>query len=582
MSLIRAPDAYDRVVDRLLASPAYGERMAVEWLDLARYADSHGYQDDGMRTMWPWRDWVIDAFNRNMPLDQFVTWQLAGDLLPAATDEQRLATGFNRNHMQSQEGGVVAEEYRVEYVADRVNTLGRAFLGVSVECARCHDHKYDPISQKDYFRLFSFFNSVNESGQIPYSGVPSPAVMVVDAKTQAALDRVRAELATLEPGLRPEGRGFRSAVRGVARQRIGGSTVCANRAARSRSGICHSIGRYGPWSGPRPSRRHRQSRREEVVAYENVATPRQRATAGGDKDKRPQTVPGRFGNAQRLPGDSYITIGKEFAYFDRHQPFSLSLWVRLDKDGTSGPLIARSGGVMNGNRGYEILLRADGTLSAGLHHVVPDNSIEIETTDEARHGRLVSHRPDLRRIEPRRRLAAVPRRRARPDARAGRQPASQHHLHHQQGQLGRRAAAAPGQAPGRDDRGRRLRRSPRATTGSCRRSTWRVSAPIDSAATDAQLREHFLLDADAEYAAHAGACHGAARQGERSPHLADRSDDDAGPAAPRPTFVLARGAYDAPTDRVEPGTPAAMGAFPTGCRPIASGWPDGCSTRRTR
>ena len=150
-----SPDAYERVVDRLLASPAYGEHMAVEWLDLARYADSHGYQDDGMRTMWPWRDWVISAFNRNMPLDQFVTWQLAGDLLPAATDEQRLATGFNRNHMQSQEGGVVAEEYRVEYVADRVNTLGRAFLGVSVECARCHDHKYDPISQKDYFRLFS-------------------------------------------------------------------------------------------------------------------------------------------------------------------------------------------------------------------------------------------------------------------------------------------------------------------------------------------------------------------------------------------------------------------------------------------
>ena len=123
---------------------------------------------------------------------------------------------------------------------------------------------------------------------------------------------------------------------------------------------------------------------QEVVIYENVATPRQRATAGGDKDKRPQTVPGRFGNAQRLPGDSYITIGQQFAYFERNQPFSLSLWVRIDKKGTSGPLIARSGGLFNGNRGYEILLRADGTLSAGLHHVFPDNSIEIETVDKCR------------------------------------------------------------------------------------------------------------------------------------------------------------------------------------------------------
>jgi Protein of unknown function (DUF1549)/Planctomycete cytochrome C len=181
----RSPAAYERVVDRLLASPAYGERMAVDWLDLARYADSHGYQDDGMRDMWPWRDWVISAFNRNMPFDQFVTWQLAGDLLPDATDEQRLATGFNRHHMQSQEGGIVPEEYRTEYVADRVTTLGRAMLGVSVECARCHDHKYDPVTQKEYFELFAFFNSVNEHGQIPYSGIPSPSVMVLDAKTRA-------------------------------------------------------------------------------------------------------------------------------------------------------------------------------------------------------------------------------------------------------------------------------------------------------------------------------------------------------------------------------------------------------------
>ena len=526
----QSPDAYERVVDRLLASPAYGERMAVEWLDVARYADSHGYQDDGMRTMWPWRDWVIGAFNRNLPLDQFVTWQLAGDLLPSATDEQRLATGFNRNHMQSQEGGIVAEEYRVEYVADRVNTLGRALLGVSVECARCHDHKYDPISQKDYFRLFSFFNSVNEAGQIPYSGVPSPAVMVVDAKTQAALDRVRAELATLEPGLRPEGPDFdRRFARWMARCRL--SPAGVPKPPRGLIGHLPLDRAVRTMERPKADPKEPPKPPQEVVAYENVATPRQRATAGGDKDKRPQTVPGRFGNAQRLPGDSYITIGKEFAYFDRNQPFSLSLWVRLDKEGTSGPLIARSGGVMNGNRGYEILLRADGTLSAGLHHVGPDNSIEIETASEARHGHLVSHRPDLRRIEPCRRLAALPRRRSCPDARAGRQPPSQHHLHDEQGQLGRRAAAAPGQAPGRDHRGGRLRRGARlrpaavgARHGRPRRRrpalTRRDCPPCRVADGRAGRAAAGALPARCRrrVRAHAGARDDAARAGERPAH----------------------------------------------------------------
>ncbi len=156
--------SYSRVVDQLLSSPAYGEKMSVHWLDIARYADSYGYQDDGYRTQWPWRDWVIHSFNRNMPYDRFVTWQLAGDLLPNPTREQLLATGFNRNHKITEEGGVIPEEYRVSYVSDRTDLFGKAFLGITVECARCHDHKYDPISQKDYFSLFAFFNNVNEVG----------------------------------------------------------------------------------------------------------------------------------------------------------------------------------------------------------------------------------------------------------------------------------------------------------------------------------------------------------------------------------------------------------------------------------
>lgn len=159
-----SPEAYDKIIDELMSDPHFGEKWALYWLDVARYADSHGYQDDGPRSMWPWRDWVIHAFNANYPFDKFLTWQLAGDLLPNPNKEMLLATGFNRNHKITQEGGVIDEEYRIEYVTDRTNTFGKAFLGMTFECAKCHDHKYDPISQKEYFSTFAFFNQLNEKG----------------------------------------------------------------------------------------------------------------------------------------------------------------------------------------------------------------------------------------------------------------------------------------------------------------------------------------------------------------------------------------------------------------------------------
>src|SRR5690606_26324127 len=153
-----SPDAYERLVDRLLASPRFGERFAQIWLDVSRYADTNGYNNDEERVMWRWRDWVIEAFNRNLPYDAFVRQQLAGDQLPNPTLEQRIATGFNRNHVLTTEGGIIDEEYRVEYVADRVQTTFNVLLGLTLQCARCHDHKYDPISQREYFQLFALFN----------------------------------------------------------------------------------------------------------------------------------------------------------------------------------------------------------------------------------------------------------------------------------------------------------------------------------------------------------------------------------------------------------------------------------------
>ena len=193
-----ASDAYEKVVDRLLNSDAYAEKMTNHWLDLARYADTHGYQDDLERVMWPWRDWVIHAYQQNMPYNQFVTWQLAGDLIPNATKEQLIATAFNRNHKITQEGGAIPEEYRVEYVADRTQTFGTAFLGLTFECAKCHDHKYDPISQEDFFSLFAFFNNVPEQGLIKeYGAIPEPYIELTKEEIEAQLTFIK-NLDTLE------------------------------------------------------------------------------------------------------------------------------------------------------------------------------------------------------------------------------------------------------------------------------------------------------------------------------------------------------------------------------------------------
>lgn len=174
--------AYENLIDSLLITQDYAEHMASEWMDISRYADTHGYQDDFERTMWPWRDWVIHAFKKNMPYDQFVTYQLAGDLLPNAGLEQILATGFNRNHKITAEGGAIPEEYRIEYVEDRTTTLGIAFLGLTLECARCHDHKYDPISQKEHFQFFSFFNTIPEKGLLTNADDLAEPYMKITAK----------------------------------------------------------------------------------------------------------------------------------------------------------------------------------------------------------------------------------------------------------------------------------------------------------------------------------------------------------------------------------------------------------------
>ena len=193
-----SPDAYEKLVDRLLASPRYGERMVLDWLDAARYADTNGYQGDGTRTMWPWRNWAINALNSNMPFDQFTVEQLAGDLLPNATLEQKIATGFHRNHPLNGEGGRIAEESRVEYVFDRVETTGTVWLGLTIGCCRCHDHKYDPLSQKEYYQLSAYFNSIAESGAVDRGGNANPVERIVTPENERRLSELRDEVARAE------------------------------------------------------------------------------------------------------------------------------------------------------------------------------------------------------------------------------------------------------------------------------------------------------------------------------------------------------------------------------------------------
>jgi len=198
----KSPNAYEKVVDRLLASPRYGERMAMDWMDYARYADSNGYQADYERYQWRWRDWVINAFNQNMPYDQFTIKQLAGDLLPSATRDDIIATGFNRNHRINTEGGVIAEEWRVETLVDRVETTSETWLGLTAGCARCHDHKYDPISQKEFYQLCAYFNNVPESGSGVELPVNHPPLIQAPYPDQAAqLENYDKEIAKLQKTL---------------------------------------------------------------------------------------------------------------------------------------------------------------------------------------------------------------------------------------------------------------------------------------------------------------------------------------------------------------------------------------------
>ncbi len=355
-----SPDAFERVVDRLLASPAYGERMAMDWMDLARYADSHGMHADGWRMMWPWRDWVIKAFNENMPYDQFVTWQLAGDLLPEAKKEQILATAFNRNHTMTAEGGAIDEEFRLEYVFDRTNTLSTAFMGLTMECARCHDHKFDPFSQEEYFQLTAFFNNIKELGMTGDDGNYGPMLLLTSEETDKKLADIREKIKAQE------------AVLEISKTQLVANTNFINSLRVTKPDISFPL-------------EHLKSGKDKEVLGWEISGAYVDHNKKGFATEGLDLVDGHSGKAFLFDDEYDEFYIKNVGAIEWTEAYSLSLWINTSKKDSSKTqvLLGTAGDKNNFWRGWDFYLDGQNRLNARLIHSLPHNYIHSLAIDQA-------------------------------------------------------------------------------------------------------------------------------------------------------------------------------------------------------
>ncbi|MEM8887734.1 MAG: DUF1553 domain-containing protein, partial [Bacteroidota bacterium] len=354
-------DAYEKQVDRLLASPHYGEKMATDWMDLARYSDTYGYQVDRYRDMSPWRDWVIQAFNENMTYDQFLTWQLAGDLLPEASKEQILATGFNRLHPQNMEDGIVEEEFRVEHVSDRVAVLGEGLLGLTLSCAKCHDHKYDPISQKEYFELFSFFNNINESGQISWDeGTPVPTLLLPTPEEERMLDSLQNEIDQAKQRLQEISLEERSAIEFWLNKKSHRNLATS---IPTKGLIAHYTLNQAPiYNRVNPNQKARMKR--EFSAKEI-----------------PHFVKAKKGSGLAFDGDAWLDL-EGVGIFKRDHAFTIGMWVNIPKGLEEGVIFHKNKGTaLHAYRGFHLYLK-EGKLEWLMAHTYPENAIIEHSLDE--------------------------------------------------------------------------------------------------------------------------------------------------------------------------------------------------------
>jgi hypothetical protein len=342
--------------------------MAADWLDLARYADSYGFQVDRDRPMWWWRDWVVGAFNRNLPWDDFVTWQLAGDLLPNASDEQILATAFNRLHQQEAEGGSVEEEYRVNHVNDRVTTFGTAFLGLTLECCRCHDHKFDPLTQKEYYQLFAFFDDVDEAGLYSYftPAVPTPKLRLADDAWKTAMQKAdeACRLAATEV---------------ARRERLAGEKVLAWIAGKT--DIPADLAAVDPGKLPGRIAAFSFDDRAADNAFPNAVDGGAAATSPAEIT----VVPGHSGAALKLTGDHPVQTA--VGNFRRSQPFSVALWLEAPVRYDRAVVFHRSQAWTDaGSRGYELLVE-EGHFQWSLIHFWPGDAASVRSVEPVPVGR---------------------------------------------------------------------------------------------------------------------------------------------------------------------------------------------------
>lgn len=347
-----SPAAKERIVDRLLASPRFGERMATPWLDVARYADSFGYQADINTEAWPYRDWVIRMFNDNLPLDQFIIQQLAGDLLPDATRDQKLATAFNRIHRKTNEGGSVPEEFRQEGISDRIHTVGTAFMALTMECARCHDHKYDPISAKDYYAMGAFFNSVDEFGLIQGGAtrgtvLPQPALLLPTPEQEAKLSNLQKNIELAQTELEVRIKAAEPAFQAWLK-------------SDKEFPPADLVGKFSFETATKG-------------ALENEADAKKPAKTGGNR-----LAPGKHGKGILANGDN-LTALPDFNIKHADQPLSISLWLKPGEDYKRAVVFSNTSSFDLPFSGYELLLE-EGRLTWTLARELPGCGASITTT----------------------------------------------------------------------------------------------------------------------------------------------------------------------------------------------------------
>ncbi|WP_010135027.1 DUF1553 domain-containing protein [Ochrovirga pacifica] len=367
-------DAYEKVVDSLLSDYTYGERMTAEWLDVARFADSDGYLDDKHRDFSPWRTWVINAFNQNKSYKDFVTEQIAGDLLPNATQETTLATAFNRLHRKNSEAGIIFEEFRVEAVADRTNTFGKAFLGLTMECARCHDHKYDPISQKNYFELFGFFNSTHEIGTAVYGPgqVPGPSLLLTSDEKQKVLDYLNNEIETQEDQLHQEIASSNQTAFKTWSQNTNQIKKSVQSEYRKHLIADYPLNNFKKLPHSKKSKWEKKS----VIHTTSSKLPNQkeaRITQGIFKKEKSR-------KAAFIDNYTKITIPKPIGKFDHMDAFSVSFDVYLDTIYEEAGIMAHSEGRRNGLKGYSMFLENNKPKFI-IARSWPQNAIEAYALD---------------------------------------------------------------------------------------------------------------------------------------------------------------------------------------------------------